>query len=379
MAIFVLLNHRCVSFQVFLTMVEVNGSESFLNAANTTLFSFAFCTGSYPPKSVKITLYSILLALSLIGNLLIVALFYRNKTLRTTVHYFIVNMAISDLIMPLIYLPLVISEVYHDGLWLMDGLLGALLCKLIWFAWDLSTYVSILSMMGAAADRFYAVLFPMKSALFSRNKRRLIIAATWVVSVTFQAHYLYTVEIVFNANGNYCDIPWDPASYKFEVFRTNSILVFYLTAVSAVVITVLYSSILFFLYRRKNNLDLGTEVIRRRVKTNQQISRMLVIIVAAFYIVWTPFYVVYYIISFMHSIKISCFYFSFCSNLPLLYPVVNPVVYYKFNANYRQGFRELLCCPWPCSTKCNEMVKNTLYLKKSARTVAHEYQKVNSE
>ena len=227
-------------------------------------------------------------------------------------------------------------------------------CKLIWFAWDLSACVSILSMMGTAADRFYAVLSPMKSALFSRNKRRLIIAATWVVSVTFQVPYLYTVEIVSNANGNYCDIRWDPASYKFEVFRTNSILVFCLTAVSAVVITVLYSSILFFLYRRKNNLDLGTEVIRRRVKINQQITRMLVIIVAAFYIVWTPFYVVYYIISFMHSIKISCFYFSFCSNLPLLYPVVNPVVYYIFNANYRQGFRELLCCPWPCSTKCND-------------------------
>ena len=287
LAIFVLLNHRCVSFQVFPAMVEANGSEIFLNAANETLFSFAFCTGSYPPKSVEITSYSILLALSLIGNLLIVAVFYRSKTLRTTLHYFIVNMAISDLIMPLIHLPLAISEVYHDGLWLMDGLLGALLCKLIWFAWGLSTYVSILSMMGAAADRFYAVLFPMKSALFSRNKRRLIITATWVVSVAFQAHYLYTVEIVSNANGNYCDIHWDPASYKFEVFRTKKLdISFCLTAVSAVVITVLYSSILFFLYRRKNNLHLRTGVISRRTKTNQQITRMLVIIVAAFYIVW---------------------------------------------------------------------------------------------
>ena len=135
-------------------MVEVNGSESFPNATNETLFSYAICTGPYPSKSVTITLYSISMALSLIGNLLIVAVFYRNKTLRTAVHYFIVNMAISDLIMPLIYLPSAISKTYHDGLWLVDGVLGSVLCKLVYVAWGLSTCVSILNMMGAAASCF---------------------------------------------------------------------------------------------------------------------------------------------------------------------------------------------------------------------------------
>ena len=69
------------------------------------------------------------------------------------------NMAISDIIMPLIYLPLAISETYNDGLWLVDGALGTVLCKLMHIAWGLSTYVSILSMMGSAVDRFHAVLF----------------------------------------------------------------------------------------------------------------------------------------------------------------------------------------------------------------------------
>ena len=49
---------------------------------------------------------------------------------------------------------------------------------------------------------------------------------------------------------------------------------------------------------------------------------------------------------------ISCSYYWFCINLPLLYPVLNPVVYYIFNLKYRQGFRELLCGPWPCINKC---------------------------
>ena len=174
-------------------------------------------------------------------------------------------MAISDLIMPLIYLPLAISETYNDGLWLVDGVLGTVLCKLMHIAWGLSTYVSILSMMGSAVDRFHAILFSLKSALFSRNKRRLIIPATWFVSVAFQAHFLDTAELVFNGTGNYC-AQWDPASYNVEALRTNMILIFCLTGVSALVLTVLYSSIIFFLYRQKSNLHLGTEVIRRRAK-----------------------------------------------------------------------------------------------------------------
>ena len=130
----------------------------------------------------------------------------------------------------------------------MDGVLGSVLCKIVYIAWDLSTYVSILSMMGAAADRFHAVLFPMKSALFSRNKRRLIIAATWVASVPFHSNYVYTVELVSSATSNHCILQWDPALLKLEVLRINLILGFCLTAFSAIVLTVLYSSIIFVLY-----------------------------------------------------------------------------------------------------------------------------------
>ena len=334
-------------------MVEVNGSESFPNSTNETLFSFAICTGSYPPKSVRIIFYSILTALSLVGNLLIVAVFYRNKTLRTAVHYFILNMAISDLIMPLIYLPWMISRVYLDGLWLVDGVLGSMLCKLVWFAWGSSTCVSILSMMGTAADRFYAVLFLMNSALFSRKKRQMIIAATWVASVALRALFLYEAKLVSNDNALKCTIQWQQTSYTRELVRINWILLICLISVSAIVLTVLYSSIIFFLYRHKNNLQLATDVIQRRAKTNQQITRMLVIVVVAFYFVWISYHVVYYISVFTIS-KIPCSYFFFCINLPLLYPVINPVVYYIFNSNYRQGFRELLCCPLSCINKCND-------------------------
>ena len=347
--------YRCVSFQVFVTMVKVNGSESFLNATNQTLHSSARCTGSFPPMSVSLTIYSILMIFSLIGNLLVIAVFYRNKSLRTAVHYFIVNMAISDLIMPLIYLPWMISETYLDGLWLVDGILGTVLCKFVYIAWGISTCVSILSMLGIAADRFYAILFPLKPALFSRNKCMLMIVATWVTSVAFRAHFLYSAKLVPYDTGLKCVPQWESATYTIEIYRINWILLFCLTSVSVTVLTALYSSIILFLYRQKNNLHLATEVIKLRAKENRQITRMLVIIVVAFYTVWIPFNIVYHMFTSMPTTEIQCFYYWFCVDIvPLLYPMVNPAVYYIFNSNYRRGFRELFCCPWPCSNKCND-------------------------
>ena len=223
------------------------------------------------------------MAPSLIGNLLVVAVFYRNKTLRTAVHYFKVNMAISDLIVLLIYLPWIVIYVSRNRLWFVDGVLGTVLCKLFYITWGLSTCVSILSMMGTAADRFYAVLFPMKSTLFSRNKRRLIIAATWVASVALRAHYLYGAKLILDGSNLHCKLQWKPASYTRKIVLINWILYFCLTSVFATMLTVLYSSITFFLYRQRNNFHLATKVMRLRATESRQIlTRMLVIIVVAF-------------------------------------------------------------------------------------------------
>ena len=166
-------------------------------------------------------------------------------------------------------IPRVISSTYLDGLWLVDGVLGTILCKFVLVAWGLSTFVSILSMSGIAADRFYAVLSPMKPALFSHNKCALTIAAIWIASVAFQAHFLYAAKLVAFDTSLKCTLHWEPSSYTRYIFLIDWILyILCLTSVSATMLTVQYSSIIIFLYRHKNNLHFATEVIKRRVEEN---------------------------------------------------------------------------------------------------------------
>ena len=333
-------------------MAEViNGDqEDFLNVTNYTSHDQRSCTGPKPSKTTEIVTYSILMTFSLIGNSLVVAVFYRNKTaMRAAIRYFIVNMAISDLLIPAITLPEWISFVYHDDLWLVDGTLGTVLCKVVSIAWNVSTVVSILSMMAIAADRFHGILFPRRPPLFSQNRYRLVMAAIWITAVAFWAHYLYGATLVTDAAGLYCDVQWEPALNTPEVERITWMLVFILTSVSAILLTVFYSSIIIFLYKQKNNLNFATEVIKKRERRNRRITFMLVVIVIAFYAVWIPYHVVRFdLFYFKTSIKLSCFSIWITDKIPLLYPVVNPIVYYIFNEDYRRGCRSLFYCTRLC-------------------------------
>ena len=79
------------------------------------------------------------------------------------INFFIVNMAMSDLLYPIFGIPrLIVSELYVDS-WLIGGPLGQALCKLLPYLSDISLTVSIQSLVLIAVDRFGAVVYPLSS------------------------------------------------------------------------------------------------------------------------------------------------------------------------------------------------------------------------
>ena len=306
------------------------------------------CNGLYPSKAAQITTYGVVMVLAMIGNLLIVSVFYRKKSLKTPVHYFIVNMAIADLTIPVIVLPWGIAQEYYGSFWLLDGVVGLILCKLVWIAWGVSVAVSILTMVAIAIDRFHAVLFAMNPALISRKTCRLIIALIWIASLLFRAHYFYAIRLVRHHGGLICLFQWDPPSYTEEALKISWISFLGISIFAGLVLTVLYSSTIVFLYRQKNNVHMASEIIKRRAKENRNVTCMLVTVVVIFYAVWIPHQAESLIHFLRPNRQVPCFFYWLSSYvLAVLYPVLNPLVYYVFNEKYRQGFKEVLCCACP--------------------------------
>ena len=75
--------------------------------------------------------------------------------MRKPINFFIVNMAMSDLLFTLFFIPREIQLFYINS-WLISGPLGQALCKLVILLSDVSFAVSIQSLVLIAVDRFGA-------------------------------------------------------------------------------------------------------------------------------------------------------------------------------------------------------------------------------
>ena len=100
--------------------------------------------------------------------------------MRKTTNFLIVNIAISDLLLPILLFPKIVTELYVDSR-LISGSLGEALCKLHIFFSDVSTSVSIHTLALIAVDRFGAVVLPLRSPLISSKMCLFFIPATWVL------------------------------------------------------------------------------------------------------------------------------------------------------------------------------------------------------
>ena len=84
--------------------------------------------------------------------------------MRKPINFLIANMAISDLLSSIFVIPPEIQMLYIDS-WLIGGPLGQALCKLTYFLTNVSTAVSIQSLVLIAVDRFGAVVYALRSPL----------------------------------------------------------------------------------------------------------------------------------------------------------------------------------------------------------------------
>ena len=145
-------------------------------------------------KIGTIIAYCLIVLISLAGNTVIGVIVYKTKTMRKPINFLIVNMAMSDLLIPIFLIPLDIQWLYTSS-FLIGGPLGQGLCKLVTFLPGVSVAVSIQSLVLIAVDRFGAVVFPLRSPLISSKLCRFFILATWIIALAVQFPYLFTFKL----------------------------------------------------------------------------------------------------------------------------------------------------------------------------------------
>ena len=298
----------------------------------------------------QIAVYSILLALSCLGNLLVMLVVSRTNEIRATVNFFIFNMAVSDLIFTVVNTPRKITEVASDinRIWFLSGVIGSATCKLCYFIQDACTTVSMLTLVAIAADRYYAIVFPMRSGVITSKIRKVIVISIWIIAMASNFPNFYAFRIrrsIQNENLYQCLFMWDHKK-GLAYFLTNSALLFILPLVTMMVI---YSIILVTLRRRKIPGSLESSRARRhKERRNRRVLKMVLAVLLAFLVCWLPVNIYVYMNYFGLRQQSTCDVEDTVLVVTLFLAftnaAINPFIYFAFSENYRRAAVNIIKC-----------------------------------
>ena len=241
----------------------------------------------------KALAYFIILIVSLVGNLLVLLITYKNRQLRKTISFFVFNMAVSDLFNPLTIMPIQIVQIISGSdSWKVDRpwMLGNILCKLSYFLPDVSLVVSIESLLLISIDRFIATIFPLCTKLESLKARLISILFTWIVAIAVHAPYFYTLRLRMYPydKKTYCKSHWGPDHVETNNrFVMATFITFILVPIC--VFAIVYGTIAWAL-KRKNTQTKKQLSYRQRCREQQlrKIVRMSVALILCFVVCMIP-------------------------------------------------------------------------------------------
>lgn len=327
--------------------MDVNVSAAY-NSSDETCYSDSFHLDANA-KVGQTVAYVAILFLSVVGNSLMVAVFYREKNLRTTVDFFILNMACSDILFALTVAPRRITEILSSPYeWHVDGFLGEALCRVTYIVQDVSTAVSIESLVVIAVDRFRSIVFPLRPNFVTPSVRGIIIFLTWIVGLGFHAPYVYTWRLSVQGNKTLCIYSWAPLYEQNNAIKEYFlVLSFFLFILPVVTLTVLYTIIIVRLRQRRIKvINYSSSMKNCWNKRTKNVLRTVIAVVVVFALSWLPFNIFVYLILFYWDPRPSCLartVFSYIVILAHANNAVNPYVIFSFSTNYRDGLKALFC------------------------------------
>ena len=306
--------------------------------------NFCIPDGFTPEKVGKTFAYCLILVVSFVGNSLIAIVVFKTKNMQRTSNYFIVNLAMSDLLNPICVLPLALAELY-DGFGVFSGQLGQAICKVVMLTQYISSAVSVESLVLIAVDRFGAVIFPLRIQLF-RSQLCLFILASWILAFAFSFPAFAAYDPVEYPGKLQCDlVSWKETSVGYYCLVMPMVL----CSIYLGLIIVLYSIILFKLKSQKIPGEQSINAEKQRLKKHRNVFKMVVAIVIGFVLCWGPLVGINFAHVFVWNttIKLSCdvkplyFITMFMARANC---AINPCICFTFSGNYRQGLKGLLRC-----------------------------------
>ncbi|GMR60963.1 hypothetical protein PMAYCL1PPCAC_31158 [Pristionchus mayeri] len=284
------------------------------------------------------SLYCLIFIVAVSGNLLVIFVVLRKKTMQTVTNIFITNLAISDIIVNFTSLWLTPSYMFI-GRWVW----GELLCQGLPLFQGMSIFISTLTLTAIAVDRYFVIV--SHSPSINANDRMtmqrclIIIASIWVISFALVFPYaLHMEKMHIDGCGFYiCTEVWVNKESRFIFGMVVMVLQF---AVPFFIIGVSYMAIWMFLESRRWASERSIETRRRK-----RLLTMLITMVVIFGVCWFPFNMMN-ILRDLNLVALAKDYFKFVflviHVISMTATCWNPILYAWMNDNFREEFLRVI-------------------------------------
>lgn len=354
---------------------------------------------------------ALIIVCAVLGNLLVVVSVVRVRRLRVITNYFVVSLAIADILVAIMVMPFNASK-QIAGRWLFN----AIVCD-VWNSFDVyASTASILHLCCISIDRYYAIVRPLDYPMVMTKRRvAVMLALVWTAPLLisflpiFLDWYTTAEAATAAASSSSCDFVVNMAyaliSSSISFWLPGSVMVYtyyriYLEAARqermlhrhtrlastshAAVVTSTSSTTTTttsttlpaapanglggsqamlgeggsgrrLMAHRPSN-DAGQEATPTKernlikLKREHKAARTLGIIMGAFILCWLPFFTWYVTITLCDDA---------CNIPPIMEPILfwigysnsmlNPVIYAYFNKDFREAFKRTLQCVGRCS------------------------------
>ncbi|XP_010864584.1 dopamine receptor D4b isoform X2 [Esox lucius] len=161
-----------------------------------------------PPDYNFIALiFGILLIIVIIcGNVLVCLSVYMEKALKTTTNYFIVSLAVADLLLAVLVLPLFVYAEFQGGVWSLD----MMVCDGLMTMDVMLCTASIFNLCAISVDRFIAVSIPLNYNRKHVDQRQIILlSGTWLIALAVASPVMFGINDIQKRNPAECKLEDD--------------------------------------------------------------------------------------------------------------------------------------------------------------------------
>ena len=292
-------------------------------------------THNHHPSWLRIfrtVIMCLIVILTLFGNSLILAGVRKIEEMRSVTGIFLANLAISDLGVGLVCLPIAIAATVDETI-----LEKRFVCNMDGFSLVLFFIGSIQTLCAISVHKYIAIVYAMKITV-TRKRAYLMVAAVWVISLLLATGPLFGwSKYVYKLGRHQCATP---APEDKTILSHMTMLLGFGYFMPLLTMVFCYSKI--YCTTKAHLKRLKTNAIADSISmTESDLINTLVLVLLCFVICWLPFVV--YICYGMTNKPIPYYLPTIAFLFGYGNSALNPVIYALRHRSFRKGFKTILC------------------------------------